>query len=727
MPEKKDAIPEVQAKALKALLEHYEEKDRETHESLAKDCAKYERYWRGMQDLVWDPVGKEWVSASGVLQSSRSKSELEDALLEKVINIYRAYGESVIAALANTVPGVRFFPENAEDPADLATAKAYINLADKISRDNDADLLFIKALFTMWNQHFVTCYNTHAWDEKFGTLSHKSIEMVEQPVIKLLCPDCQNEYPPEQMEPPCPTCGSVNPPQEIEDIEEVPTVTKEITTPKGREILEVYGPRNVKLPPYISDLDESPYLILENEINGAYLAELYPNWLEELVAEDAQTNETARQEREPLAQFGQMLEVKTLKRVWFRPWAFNILKKEEREALKKEYPNGVLMFYVEDYVLEAYEEDMDDHWTLVPDPLTHEVHGDPMGKPLVPIQDMVNDLESLSYETILAGVPEVFADTSVLNFKEYSKIEARPGQVIPAKGQDGVGLSGGFFQPHSANLSKETAEFRSQQDQNAQHVTGAFPSIYGGQLKGDRTLGEYQQSRAQALQRLSLKWKFLNKWWAKTIKKACESFRTNMEVDEKFVSKEGDGYANVWIRQSEMTGRVADVFPEASDQFPMTWEQTRGVIMELLQIGDPFITSVLQAPENVDEFSKIFSLTKFKVPGAEQRYKQTFEIARIKQGQPVQADPILDDHQQHLSMLMAWAAGPEGREAQETNPPLYQAIMYHAQEHQMLMEQQLAAQQPTPQPGGGQEEGGGEIVDETAGAAEPPADDTGTQ
>jgi hypothetical protein len=654
-----------------------------------------------------------------------SKSEFEDVALEKVINIYRSYGESVISALANTTPAVRFFPDNAEDPADIATSKAYINLSDKIARDNDSDLLFVKALFTMWNQHFVASYNTHAWDEKFGTISHNSIEMVEQPVQKAMCPDCQQEYPEGQIEPPCPNCGSQTPPQQFEDVEEVPQITKTITTPKGQEIIEVYGPRNVKVPPYITELEESPYLILENEINGAYLAELYPDYLKELVEEDAQAHEVGRQEREPLTQFGQMLEVKTLKRCWFRPWSFNILKEEERNLLKKAYPEGVVAFFVEDHILERFEEDMDDHWTFVPDPLTHEIHGDPMAKPLVPIQDMVNDLESLSYETVLAGVPEIFADTNVLNFKEYSKIEARPNQVIPAKGMEGVGLSGGFFQPHSANLSKETAEFRAKQDENAQFVTGAFPSIYGGSLKGDRTLGEYQQSRAQALQRLSLKWKFLNKWWAKITLKACQSYRHNMEIDEKFVKQEGDGYANVWIRQSEMTGRVADVYPEASDQFPMTWEQTRGVIMELLQMQDPFVTSVLQSPENVDEFSKIFSLTKFKVPGAEQRYKQTYEIAKLKQGQPVQVDPLLDDHQQHLMMLMSWAAGPEGREAQETNPALYQAVMMHAQEHQMMFEQQQMEQ--AAQAGGGEESAEGDVATETAGGAVPPTDDTGTE
>jgi hypothetical protein len=728
MADNKSKIPETERKALLALKDHYEEKDRETHEALAKDTAKYDRYWRGMQDLVWDPIGKEWVSAAGVLRSSLSKAEFEDVSLEKVVNIYKSYGESVISALANTTPATRFFPENAEDPADIATSKAYINLADKICRDNDSDLLFVKALFTMWNQHFVASYNTHAWDEKFGTLSHNTIEMVETPTQKAMCPDCQQEYPPEvPPQPPCPNCGSETPPEPFEGMEEVPEITKTITTPKGQEIIEVYGPRNVKVPPYIAELEESPYIILENEINGAYLAELYPDYFKELVEEDADTHEVGRQEREPIAQFGQMLEVKTLKRCWFRPWSFNVLKKEEKAALKKKYPEGVVAFIVEDHILEAFEEDMDDHWTFVPDPLSHEIHGDPMAKPLVPIQDMVNDLESLGYETILAGVPEIFADTKVLNFKEYSKIEARPNQVIPASAMEGVGLSGGFFQPHSANLSKEAAEFRQSQDQNAQFLTGAFPSIYGGQLKGDRTLGEYQQSRAQALQRLSLKWKFLNKWWAKTILKACESYRTNMEIDENFVKQEGDGYANVWIRASEMTGRVADVYPEASDQFPMTWEQTRGVIMELLQIQDPYVTSVLQSPENVDEFSKIFSLSKFKVPGAEQRYKQTYEIAKLKQGQPVQVDPLLDDHEQHLMMLMSWAAGPEGREAQETNPPLYQAIMMHAQEHDMILQEQQAQMEEEQVAGGGDQPAEGDVATETGGAAVPPSDDTGTE
>lgn len=754
-------------KALLDLLAHYEEKDRETHDQLARECAKFDYYWRGVQDLVWDPVGREWVSASGVLGSSNDV-DVDPSILEKTINVYRAYGESVISALANTVPGVRFFPENAEDPADIATAKAYIDLSDKISRENDAELQFIHALYIMWNQHFVAGYNTHAWDEKFGTLTHEVLDVKEVEVQKQVCPDCGEEYPGEEemesaqpmngmgqvppdpamgmdpnMAPPpemgmepgmdpnmagpppsCPSCGSPNPPVFMEEVEEVPSVKETITNPKGREIIEVYGPRNVKVPPYIRDLDEAPYLILELELSGAYLGELYPKFLDAMVEESSEHGETSRDERENIYTFGPNNETRTLKRVWFRPWAFNVLQPEIRDKMKKKFPGGVLALIVDDHVLEFYDEDMDEHWNFCPDPLSHEIHGDPMGKPLVPIQDMINDIESLSYETILAGVPEIFADTEVLNFREYSKIEAKPNQVIPAKGKEGVGLANSFFQPHSANLSKEIGDFRGRQDQNAQFVTGAFPSIYGGQLKGDRTLGEYQQSRAQALQRLSLKWKMLNKWWARVIWRACESHRRNMEVDERFVKQEGDSYANVWIRAADMTGRVSDVFPEAADQFPMTWEQTRGVIMELLQTQDPFIMSVLQSPENIDEFSKIFSLTKFKVPGQEQRFKQKWEIAKMKKGEPVIVDQFLDDHQQHAMVLQSWAAGPEGREAQENEPQLYQAIMMHMQEHQMIIQQQMAAAQPPPEQGG---QGGGDIQTETAGAAEPPADDTGAQ
>lgn len=764
-------------KSILAVVDHYEEKDRETHDQLARECAKYEYYWRGIQDLIWDPVGKEWVSASGVLRVAQDSAQ-DPTVLEKVINIYRAYGESVIAALANTIPNVRFFPDDAEDPADIATAKAYSSLSDKISRDNDADFVFVKALYTTWNQHFVAAYNTHAWDENFGTLSHDVIDTKEVPVMKDICPDCGYEYSPEdlgggeegmdagmgmppeampeQSVPPvgpeelgqgfgnpeealpmeaepmagpgCPQCGSQSPPFSTEDVELVPYIKETFTEPKGREIIEVYGPRNVKIAPYATELIESPYLILETEISGSYLAELYPDKFDDLVDESSESAETRRTEREGPYAFGNMDQARTLKRCWIRPWAFNMLREDERKQLKKDYPAGLVAFIVDDMVLEFYEEDVDEHWTLVADPLTHEIHGDPMGKGLVPIQDMVNDLESLSYETVLAGVPEFFFDTNVLNADAYSQIEAKPNQGVPAQAPPGQTLGAGFFQPKSASLSRETVEFRTAQDQNAQFVTGAFPSIYGGMLKGDRTLGEYQQSRAQALQRLLLKWKFLNKWWANVMFKACESYRKNMEVDEKFVRREADSYENVWIRISDLTGRVADVYPEASDQFPMTWEQTRGVLMELLQIQHPFVMGVFSDPRNQDELSKMFSLTKLKVPGQEHRYKQKYEISKIKQGQPVMVDPLLDDHQSHLMVLMDWAAEGEGREAQETNPQLYQAILMHAQEHQMALQQQMMAQQPPPEEGGGgQGAPSGDTVTETAGAAEPPADDTGAE
>jgi hypothetical protein len=739
-------------KGLLDIVDHYEEKDRETHDQLARECAKYEYYWRGIQDLIWDPVGKEWVSASGVLREAKD-SHFDPTVLEKVVNIYRSYGESVIAALANTTPPVRFFPDDAEDPADIATAKAYSSLSDKINRDNDGDFIFVRALYTIWNQHFVAAYNTHAWDEKFGTLSHDVIDTKEVPITRDVCPDCGYEYTEEGMEgeigpeavpppvpgqeagfgmgeealpmeagsemgPGCPQCGSQNPPISTEDVELVPFVKESYTEPKGQEIIEVYGPRNVKLPPYATELEECPYLILETELSGAYLAELYPDYLKDLTEGSDEAAEIMRTEREGPYIFGNLEQARTLKRVWLRPWAFNMLPEDKRKPLKKKYPNGCIVFIVDDMVLEHYDEDMDDHWTLVADPLSHEVHGDPMGKPLIPIQDMVNDLESLSYETVLAGVPEFFFDTQVLNAEAYSQIEAKPNQGVPAQAPPGQNLGAGFFQPKSASLSRETVEFRSSQDQNAQFVTGAFPSIYGGMLKGDRTLGEYQQSRAQALQRLLLKWKFLNKWWAKVMFKACESYRRNMETDEKFVKQEGDSFENVWIRQSDMTGRIADVYPEASDQFPMTWEQTRGVIMELLQIQHPFVQQVFMDPRNMDEMSKIFSLSKFKVPGQEHRFKQKYELSKIKQGQPVMVDPILDDHNSHLQVLMDWAASAEGREAQEMNPQLYQAVLMHAQEHQMIIQEQMAMQAPPEEGGGGAPSG--DTQTNTAGAAEAP-------
>ena len=74
---------------------------------------------------------------------------------DRTVNIYRAHGESIIAALSVAAPGIRFFPDDAEDEDDIRTAAAYEKIADVIRRQTDFAILYIKALFILYHQDYI--------------------------------------------------------------------------------------------------------------------------------------------------------------------------------------------------------------------------------------------------------------------------------------------------------------------------------------------------------------------------------------------------------------------------------------------------------------------------------------------------------------------------------------------------------------------------------------------
>src|ERR1041385_9357369 len=87
--------------------------------------------------------------------------------------------------------------------------------------------------------------------------------------------------------------------------------------------------------------------------------------------------------------------------------------------------------------------------------------------------------------------------------------------IYPARAREGQTLGNSFYEGGRATLSREVAPFGQQVDKDSQFVVGSFPSLYGGPGEGkSRTLGEYQQSRTMALQRLSLAWSFFPINWA---------------------------------------------------------------------------------------------------------------------------------------------------------------------------------------------------------------------
>ena len=72
---------------------------------------------------------------------------MEEADVEnKIVNIYKAHGEIIIAAVSQSIPATRFYPNNADQSADIYTAQSFSQLAELIRKHNKAPFLFMKAL-----------------------------------------------------------------------------------------------------------------------------------------------------------------------------------------------------------------------------------------------------------------------------------------------------------------------------------------------------------------------------------------------------------------------------------------------------------------------------------------------------------------------------------------------------------------------------------------------------
>jgi len=710
--------------ALRYIFQTITKPDDDIREKMVPIWQMYENYWRGLQDVVYDPDLREFRSATGVI---RAAGELEDTYIgSKIVNVYKAHGESIASAISSETPKVRFYPEDAEDPQDITTAKTYSIASEYIADDNEARLLHLRAVYTRWNQPFVAYYNTYIYDEKFGTIERRTYKTVDQEMSEAYCPECTEDLPVQTPNAICPDCGMEA--VQTSSIEPIPVIDTITEIPRGREKIEVYGPRHVRVPYNIKTLDQAGYLILETEHHWAQLKSIFPHMdINSGSPSIAGTSGAARTSRRAGEGGETDSDQKTLERCWLRPWTFHLVAEEIAVSLKVKFKDGVQVTFIDDEFVEAFNESMDEHWTLVFDPFAEHIHGDPLGKPEIPIQDMTNDVVQLTLEHILFGIPDRFADPNVLNFKKYKDFEKAPGNVFPAKRPPGMGLDAGFFEGKATTLSDNIEIFRQSLEQYGQFVTGDFPGIHGGPLPSgsSRTADEYRQMKQSALQRLSVTWFLLTLTWSKVMKKAVNEMRIHMRFqgeDVKFVKEAGKGFMNVYIKLADIDdGNVGRVRPENDEGFPLSTEQKRGVMMELLQTGIPQLFEWMFAPENMSEATRILiGMTNFKIPGESDREYQLWEINNILSGEVVQVDPDLDNHEIHAATLRDWATSENGRKTKEVNPMGWAMVMEHMQMHMMILQMMAAAQaaqasqaQTAPPKKGGQAE--------QAGAVEPTA------
>ena len=700
--------------ALQTKVDQYEREGELHRQSTIAECKKLSFFWEGYQYLTRSMSdGGKYVSPE--LDPELFTDDEEDLYYTKVINIHKAHGESIIAALSTGLPAVTFFPLNADNSDDVMTAKAYKQISEIVQRHNKAKLLLIQAIWILYNQNFVAARIRAHEHERYGTY--------EEPVYEdrhvLICDACKFQFVPQaapqtdevtgeqipQLDgmgneiPPtnpnaCPQCGGNG--SEAVFSEQVGTETRA----KSRTYLEFYGPLNVYIPRYASSIEDIPFLRLADDIHVDVARSLYKDYAEK-IKEASDTLDFERWGRLPLQVDESDAQGLTYRyQYWLKPCAYTSINDEVvRQELETNFPDGVHLTYVNDILVAVEAEELDDVWVVSKDPRAATLHADPIGRPVVPIQETLNDTFNLTTQTIEHGVPETFADPEVLNFKEYGESRVRPGQISQAKPKPGKVLGDAFFTVKTATVSQEIDKFFSKLEQLGQFVVGSFPSIYGGQMAGSRTAAEYSMSRQQALQRLSTIWAVVTDFWTRSIFKATKHYANNMKSDEFFVAKNGSSFINMWVYAAHLNGSVGEVETETSEQLPISMMQKKDEISSLMQLQSDQINAVLADPQNASFIKEVFGLPELYVPGAYDREKMLEDIDRLLKTEPsgempsIPPDEDLDNHEVCIETCRQFLLSERGRVAKELNPAGYMNVMLRMRSHKLIIQQQQIQQQ----------------------------------
>src|SRR6267142_818717 len=290
-----------------------------------------EYYWNDIQDIFWNESANDWYT-----YDEEDGETAYDAIRDnnKIINTYRAYGESIIAAATMGNLSIRFFPANADDPADLDKSRNFSDIADYLQRANNLRELRRKAFVIRWNQGLVGSYVYYERDgKKYGTYKKDVIGSKKSTVISKTCTECdanipsqrissaadaltelQNKpvVPPELYQPgaspnpalsqfgntanappetdnfpapepqpeSCPECGAEV--QTTEHEKDIPHILGSEEIDKGCSRIKLYAPLQLKLPFYATKAEDVNYAIVEGEVHYATARAMFPDFAKDI-------------------------------------------------------------------------------------------------------------------------------------------------------------------------------------------------------------------------------------------------------------------------------------------------------------------------------------------------------------------------------------------------------------------------------------------------------------
>lgn len=759
--ENNETLPEVLQQELKKLIDRLTLENYTSRREEVKTTRYAREFWRGRQYLYWSENDGVWKSPNAAQSAGVSQTPNEDPPFQFVTNMYKGNGMQYAATITQSLPNIKWWPQRPKQKEDLDTARSADLVSKFIERNNRMNDALVDVAYFTWNDPRIGAYVRFVIDgEQFG---YDEIPIMGQEPQQISpnqysCSSCGTAQPsgpigPDGMPPPpaapsCPgtmpsndplaanqPCGADIGPWSYQPAQTamVPVQTGTKKVPKGQEVIDFVGTLELRIPTSARKMRDYGYLTYETEQHSGKLRATYKEAASRipLVSGGAGGDITEREARQR-TKTGTYAEdsssLITFKRTWLRPWTFYTCDDAVRDQLLTIFPNGAYVAFAEDTYCESRNESMDDHWRV-----TSIVPGETsVGNDVVSLQERFNTLMNIEMETYECGIPITFMDASSMSPEAWKNTPPRPGYFTPIMTRPGMPVGSQIQTTQAGMVSPQAVEHaRDLMGPTAQFISGLFPALFGGGQIGNDTASGYAMQRDQAMGRIGLLYRRIKEFYAEVMYLGVQTFVKNRKTDVDIaVMGEGNQLDVQTIHLGDLQGSIY-AYPEADEDYPMSWTQKKNAMMDILQVQNPALQSIWGTPAAASALGRLTGLgDEMTIPGADARNKQFREIAQLLQGQPVmpppdpmtgapaldpvtnipaapkpsvEVDPILDDHQTEFMTCQEWSQSDDGQLMKIQNPAGYENVRLHAQEHQQAMlpppPPPGAPTQPAPPPG----------------------------
>ncbi len=637
-----------------------------------------------------------------------------------VTNLYRALGWTIVSVLGQKRPTTVFLPSDYTNESDVTAAHAAEDVVPIIERNNRINLLHMKAAYHAYVDGVFAGYVRYLADgDEFGYIKEDQLGLTQTG----RCAAC-GEYTVinDPLNPQsCSTCGAPLTPGEYELIE-LPQVIGTRQVPRGREVITIHGGLELRLPPWVQDQRDMPYLGLVNEVHKAQIRAAYGKRGENVEGTFGASGPFDSWDRfarmsllEPNVGYYSVANTNlvTLKRYWMTRKALYAVKNtEQRDQLLKIFTRGCYVAFVEqNQILDARDEALDDHWVICRAMEGHGMFTPALGSSMISIQKRINTLTNFIMEWVeySAAGQGTFVNAGVINYNALRQQRRAPGMIYPIRVPAGTAISSALYTDKPAQIAGEIFRHVGELTSFGQQVTGATPTVSGGTEMSLKPT-TYLADREQALGKMFVPWQHLREFWARLMWLAVKAFAENRTDDERYSLPDPTGGAsNHLVRLDNLQGEF-DAYPEVNETFPRLWHQQQATFLQLMQSPDPMVQAILGNSRNFPYAKAMLGLPNLYVPSEDDRRKQELEIAQLLTQQPTVAiDPMTgapnvipsvlpdeyeDAHPQHEETVKQWAVSPAGVRAKAENPMGYKNVIAHGVAHHALVKLQMLANAP---------------------------------